>query len=102
MTPALLISMCRGLSPQAWANRATEARSDRSTIPTLARSAPTEALMSAQAFSPASRLRTASMTSAPAPARARAVSIPIPVAPPVTMAARPDRSWPCATTAASV
>ena len=44
--------------------------------------------------SPASRLRTASVTVAPAPASARAVSTPMPDAAPVTMTRRPLRSMP--------
>ena len=39
MTPALLISMSSGLSPQALTNAATVPRSERSSIPTLTRSA---------------------------------------------------------------
>ena len=49
---------------------------------------------------PASRSRTARVTSAPAAARARAVSRPIPEAPPVTTARRPVRSTPASTSAA--
>ncbi len=102
MTPALLISMLSGRSPQPVANEATVPRSERSTIPTLTRSSPSSPLICAAAASPAALLRTAMTTSAPAPASARTVSMPMPVAPPVTMAVWPERSLPSSTTAASV
>ena len=99
--PALLMSMCSGPS-QAAANAATEAwsaRSRRATSTCLLPVVPVP-VISAAARSPASTLRTASVTSAPAPASARAVSMPMPDAPPVTMARRPVRSMPSTTSAA--
>src|SRR3954464_37618 len=61
---------------------------------------PVVAVMSPAVCSPASVLRTASVTVAPAPARARAVSTPMPDAAPVTTTRRPLRSMPAATSAA--
>ena len=61
---------------------------------------PVVAVMSAAVRSPASVLRTASVTSAPAPASALAVSTPIPEVAPVTTARLPDRSIPLTTSAA--
>src|SRR5262249_15758651 len=56
--------------------------------------------ISAATRSPASVLRTASVTAAPAPASARAVSTPIPEDAPVMTARLPDRSTPATTSAA--
>src|ERR1700759_120579 len=56
--------------------------------------------MSSAALAPASRLRTASVTSAPAPASERAVSTPIPDEAPVTTARTPVRSRPATTSSA--
>ncbi len=102
--PALLMRMCSGPS-QADANAATEAwsaRSSRATRTCLLPVVPVPVVLVIweAVRSPASRLRTASVTSAPAPASARAVSMPIPDAPPVTMARRPVRSMPATTSAA--
>ena len=97
--PALLTRMCSGPS-QAAANAATEAWSARSSRAASTCLLPVVAVISAAVRSPASTLRTASVTSAPAPASARAVSMPIPDAPPVTMTRRPVRSMPSTTSAA--
>ena len=99
MTPALLMRMCSGPF-QAAANVATEAWSARSSRATSTCLLPVPRVMSAAIRSPASTLRTASVTEAPAPASARAVSTPMPDAPPVTMARRPVRSMPSTTSAA--
>jgi len=61
---------------------------------------PVVAVMSRAVCSPASVLRTASVTAAPVPASARAVSMPMPDAAPVTTMRRPVRSMPRATSAA--
>ncbi len=97
--PALLTRMCSGPSQEA-TNDATDAWSARSSGATRTCLLPVVAVMSSAVRSPASRLRTASVTSAPAPARARAVSMPIPDAPPVTTTRRPARSMPSTTSSA--
>src|ERR1700754_3343660 len=75
-------------------------RSDRSSAPTVTAPLPVPSRISAATRSPASGLRTASVTAAPASASARAVSTPIPDDAPVTMARLPDRSTPAMTSAA--
>src|SRR6201991_52961 len=75
-------------------------RSDRSSAPTVTAPLPVLSRISAATRSPASVLRTASVTAAPASASARAVSTPIPDDAPVTMARLPDRSTPARTSAA--
>ena len=71
---------------QAPAKAATEAGSARSSGPTSTESLPVASLISVAVRSPASALRTASVTAAPALASARAVSTPIPDEAPVTIA----------------
>ena len=91
--------MCSGPSHPA-TNDATDAWSARSSGATRTCWLPVVAVISAAVRSPAARLRTARVTSAPAPASARAVSMPIPEAPPVTITRWPFRSIPATTSAA--
>jgi len=95
----LLTRMCSG-PLQCATKAATEARSARSSHPTRTEGFPVEEVMSAAVRSPASVLRTASVTSAPAPASVRAVSIPMPDEAPVTIARLSLKSTPAMTSAA--
>jgi len=99
MMPALLTRMCSG-SSQLAVNAATAPWSASSSGATRTRVLPVPAAMSSAVCRPASRLRTARVTSAPALASARAVSTPIPEEAPVTIARRPDRPTPAMTSAA--
>jgi hypothetical protein len=98
ITPALLTRMCNG-PLQLRTKPATEPGSAKSSGATCGPAAPDgsfSAIPSAT-FLPASRLRTASVTSAPVDASARAVSTPMPELAPVTTA-----RFPCKSTLATI
>src|SRR4051812_29295897 len=91
--------MCRG-SRHERTNFATDSISARSSRATCNALLPVLAAMASAARSPEATSRTARVIRAPMRASARAVSKPIPEEAPVTIALRPVRSIPPATSAA--